>query len=618
MNKLIPKFQTPWGPIMQSDNTRVNPIITETRIPNFTKLNQTKVGKALLHKVKTENPKFYNNKVKQEAHKAKPNSEIVTYKDAQDKTKTSSKVIGMSGADPVGEFVVANIAAAPIFKGLGKVAEYGLAKSGNNWARAKILSGEIDKSNIVANSLHPKPIVRTKVGDIEIDNPSLYYRQGSKEMADDFLETGIVDTDGAYSNPMFAQGHLWYGIPKRLTNRKNTEIVTKRGLKFDFGKRNEDVAKTHLLVSNPSTNMIGANHRAHAANTLIYKQRNSPISDSDLIKYEQNLGKDFVSKYQNAYYNGDLEDRMATIVTYPGGSRRIPAIKGAANKSNTQLYEYDPNYGYRLIQDQPSVYNASQRSIVQRVVRNPVQIKNEDYSNLTDQQWDDLYNQALKFKDVKELRTLRDLHFKIKAPNTKVVDNNGNLIEVYHGGDSNINVFKNRKDINPKITHSRRFNNNNTMGIYFTDNKNIANEYAFAYKNTKRPYSIYNAYLNLENVQPIKQKQFYGLQWIKNINKVFNKNYINYQDVKTSDVNKLNNRSIDGLKTDTWNKSNEYVFFDPNKVKSSDLITYDDNGKIIPISKRDNFNNPDIRYGMIPLIGTGLYRNYKENKQVSN
>lgn len=235
-----------------------------------------------------------------------------------------------------------------------------LAKAGNKWARAKILSKEIDKSNIVANSLLPKPTVRTKVGDIEIDNPSLYYRQGSKEMADDFLETGIVDTDGAYSNPMFAQGHLWYGIPKILTNRKNTEIVTKRGLKFDLGKRNEDVAKTHLLVSNPSTDMIGANHRAHAANTLIYKQRNSPISDSDLIKYEQNLGKDFVSKYQDAYYNGDLEDRMATIVTYPGGSRRIPAIKGAANKSNTQLYEYNPNYGYRLIQNNSKTYNFNQ------------------------------------------------------------------------------------------------------------------------------------------------------------------------------------------------------------------------------------------------------------------
>lgn len=174
-------------------------------------------------------------------------------------------------------------------------------------------------------------------------------------MAEDFLKTGIVSSDGIYANPMFAQGHLWYGVPKRLVNRKNT-IVTKSGLKFNFGKRNEDVAKTHLLVSNPSTDMIGANHHAHAANKLIYKERSTPISNSDLIKYEQILGKDFVSKYQNAYYNGDLEDMTATIVTYPGGSRRIPAIKGIANKSNTQLYEYDPKYGYKLVGKDSKTY----------------------------------------------------------------------------------------------------------------------------------------------------------------------------------------------------------------------------------------------------------------------
>lgn len=338
MSKLIPKKQTAWGKL-------------EYKGPQYSQV---------VEQMKKEDPQVYNRLQVANARSYQPNSEVVRWKDAYGKEQTSTTNIGMSGADPIGQLYVEGVVLNPVFKGLGRATQYGLAKAGNKWARAKILSREIDKSNIVANSLLPKPTVRTKVGDIEIDNPSLYYRQGSKEMADDFLETGIVDTDGAYSNPMFAQGHLWYGIPKRLTNRENTEMVTKRGFKFNFGKRNEDVAKTHLLVSNPSTDMIGANHSAHAANTLIYKQRNSPISGSDLIKYEQNLGKDFISKYQDAYYNGDLEDRMATIVTYPGGSRRIPAIKGAANKSNTQLYEYNPNYGYRLIQNNSKTYNFNQ------------------------------------------------------------------------------------------------------------------------------------------------------------------------------------------------------------------------------------------------------------------
>jgi hypothetical protein len=34
----------------------------------------------------------------------------------------------------------------------------------------------------------------------------------------------------------------------------------------------------------------------------------------------------------------------------------------------------------------------------------------------------------------------------------------------------------------------------------------------------------------------------------------------------------------------------------PSQIKLADPITYDDAGKVIPIVKRDNFRNPDIRH----------------------
>lgn len=52
-----------------------------------------------------------------------------------------------------------------------------------------------------------------------------------------------------------------------------------------------------------------------------------------------------------------------------------------------------------------------------------------------------------------------------------------------------------------------------------------------------------------------------------------------------------------------------------NQIKIANSITYDDSGNIIPISKRDNFNSPDIRYGLIPLLGFGLYNKYNKNKE---
>lgn len=47
---------------------------------------------------------------------------------------------------------------------------------------------------------------------------------------------------------------------------------------------------------------------------------------------------------------------------------------------------------------------------------------------------------------------------------------------------------------------------------------------------------------------------------------------------------------------DSKRTSDVYIVFSSNQVKSVDTVTYDDNGKIIPPSKRFNENNPDIRY----------------------
>lgn len=53
------------------------------------------------------------------------------------------------------------------------------------------------------------------------------------------------------------------------------------------------------------------------------------------------------------------------------------------------------------------------------------------------------------------------------------------------------------------------------------------------------------------------------------------------------------------------NPATDIVALDPNRVKLAGP-TYDDNGKLIPLSKRFDFSNPDIRYGIIPLVGLGL------------
>ena len=44
---------------------------------------------------------------------------------------------------------------------------------------------------------------------------------------------------------------------------------------------------------------------------------------------------------------------------------------------------------------------------------------------------------------------------------------------------------------------------------------------------------------------------------------------------------------------------NVYIYFNPQKdVKSADAVTYDESGKVIPLSERFNAKNDDIRYSM--------------------
>ena len=58
----------------------------------------------------------------------------------------------------------------------------------------------------------------------------------------------------------------------------------------------------------------------------------------------------------------------------------------------------------------------------------------------------------------------------------------------------------------------------------------------------------------------------------------------------------LKNRGYDGTIQSEY--GDEAVVFDPSQIKSAEPITYDDNGEVIPLSKRFDRSNDDIRYSM--------------------
>lgn len=58
----------------------------------------------------------------------------------------------------------------------------------------------------------------------------------------------------------------------------------------------------------------------------------------------------------------------------------------------------------------------------------------------------------------------------------------------------------------------------------------------------------------------------------------------------------LKNKGFDGIQFDRGNNRKELVVWDNNNIKSADPATYDDKGKLIPLSQRFDTTKPDIRF----------------------
>ena len=149
----------PWQQSKQDQEIARNTQFTGT-------LNPTNLKSRLQSTAKNLKTKYNNLSVKEKialAKRSMPHSEIITIRDQQGNTKTSTnpQAGAMSGADPVGEFVVGT-AVGNLGLGLGKIA---LSKMGQNavshWARNSLLNeitGSLTKnvSKGITNNLAAK------------------------------------------------------------------------------------------------------------------------------------------------------------------------------------------------------------------------------------------------------------------------------------------------------------------------------------------------------------------------------------------------------------------------------------------------------------------------------
>lgn len=180
-------------------------------------------------KMRKEDPEAYNRLQIEVARSQQPNSEVVTYIDAEGKPRRATTVIGMSGADPIGQLYIEGVALNPVFKGLGKVAEYGLAKAGNNWARARILSRTIDSKERAYFEHSPVTYKYLSSRLLPRDQNLLYHQIRGKSR---LTKQGLTPGKSLYGD----QDYLWwkegrpYGTfdrPTYVLSKDRADIITR-------------------------------------------------------------------------------------------------------------------------------------------------------------------------------------------------------------------------------------------------------------------------------------------------------------------------------------------------------------------------------------------------------
>jgi hypothetical protein len=82
-----------------------------------------------------------------------------------------------------------------------------------------------------------------------------------------------------------------------------------------------------------------------------------------------------------------------------------------------------------------------------------------------------MYFQAIDSGDMDLVQTIRDAHFKVKAPNTKAVDSDGNPIKLFHG-EKDSPTYHDLRYLNSGPDHKG-------LGVYYSSSSNdIAKTYA--------------------------------------------------------------------------------------------------------------------------------------------
>ena len=248
-------------------------------------------------------------------------------------------------------------------------------------------------------------------------------------------------------------------------------------------------------------------------------------------------------------------------------------------------------------------YNTLKNNINSRINKRLFNEAMNNMANISDNRLDRIYNRLYNTGDYEDLQQLRDKHFEVKASNPLM--NRDRPTQLYHTVgdeyDSSFNVF------NPNIEGSN-------SAIYTTDNLAMSKSYSSkpTYDRVKKLYSNASKSYDIEGYyQPWNEIPYNGNMWSTRTLEKAVRSHPQY-GIDRLVIHNIKDWGGKAMPKGTFLmdgniKSSGTVIenLNPNDLKYSSAVTYDDLGNIIPLSERDNFSISDLRYSLIPL-GTGV------------
>lgn len=247
-------------------------------------------------------------------------------------------------------------------------------------------------------------------------------------------------------------------------------------------------------------------------------------------------------------------------------------------------------------------YNTFKNNINSRINKKLFNKAIDNMANISDKKLDKIYNRIYNTGDYEDLQQLRDKHFEIKASNPLM--SRDKPMQLYHTvGDEynpNFNIF------NPTIEGSN-------SAIYTTDNLAMSKSYSSkpTYGRIKKLYSNASKSYDIEGYyQPWNEIPYNGNMWSTRTLEKAVRSHPQY-GIDRLVIHNIKDWGGKAMPKGTFLmdgniKSSGTVIenLNPNDLKYSSAVTYDDLDNIIPLSERDNFSISDLRYSLIPL-GTG-------------